>query len=172
MIGAGRASSLGMKAEFEKLFALYSDVIFRFCLYKTSDRQVAHDLTQDTFLRLWKAMNSADQKIEKPKQYLYQIARNLVIDHYKKAKAVSLDMLQEDGFDPKETKMQSADTMSEIGILRKAIEDLEADYREVVYMRFVEGLGIEEIAETLNISTNLVSVRINRGRKKLQTLFI
>lgn len=39
-------------------------------------------------------------------------------------------------------------------------------------MRFVEGLSIDEIAQTLNISANLVSVRINRGRKKLQALFI
>lgn len=171
MLGADHPSSLGMKADFEKLFEEYSDVIFRFCLYKTSDRQTAHDLTQDTFLRLWKAMNSGGQAIEKPKQYLYQIARNLVIDHYKKTKSVSLDALQEEGYDPQETSVSSADLLAEISLLKKAIEDLEADYREVIYMRFVEGLGIEEIAETLNISTNLVSVRINRGRKKLQALF-
>src|SRR5690606_3712752 len=84
------------KAEFEAIFAEYSDVVYRFCLYKTSDQQVAHDLTQDTFMRLWKAISSGS-KVEKPKQYVYQIARNLVIDHYKKAKAVSLDTLQEQG---------------------------------------------------------------------------
>lgn len=160
-----------MKADFEKLFAEYSDVIFRFCLYKTSDRQTAYDLTQDTFLRLWKAMNGGGQKIEKPKQYLYQIARNLVIDHYKKTKSLSLDALQEEGYDPQETGVLSADLLADISLLKKAIEDLEADYREVIYMRFVEGLGIEEIAENLNISTNLVSVRINRGRKKLMAVF-
>lgn len=171
MSGADHPSSLGMKADFEKLFEEYSDVIFRFCLYKTSDRQTAHDLTQDTFLRLWKAMNSGGQAIEKPKQYLYQIARNLVIDHYKKTKSVSLDALQEEGYDPQETGVLSADVLADISLLKKAIEDLEADYREVIYMRFVEGLGIEEIAENLNISANLVSVRINRGRKKLKAVF-
>lgn len=157
------------KETFEALFAEYSDVIYRFCLYKTSDAQVAHDLTQDTFLRLWKSMNSAGE-IEKPKQYIYQIARNLVIDHYKKMKSLSLDRLQEDGFEPRDAAAPS-DILAEIAILREAIEKLEADYREVVYMRFVEGLGIEEISETLGISANLVSVRINRGKKKLQSLF-
>lgn len=157
------------KESFETLFAEYADVIYRFCLYKTSSAEVAHDLTQDTFLRLWKAMNSTGE-IEKPKQYIYQIARNLVIDHYKKMKSLSLDQLQEDGFEPKDVTAPS-DILSEIALLREAIEKLEADYREVVYMRFVEGLGIDEIAETLGISANLVSVRINRGKKKLESLF-
>lgn len=162
-------TSRATKDAFEALFAEYSDVIYRFCLYKTSDAQVAHDLTQDTFLRLWKSMNSAGE-IEKPKQYIYQIARNLVIDHYKKMKSLSLDRLQEDGFEPRDVAA-SSDILAEISILREAIEKLEADYREVVYMRFVEGLAIEEISETLGISANLVSVRINRGKKKLQSLF-
>lgn len=157
------------KESFEALFAEYSDVIYRFCLYKTSNTEVAHDLTQDTFLRLWKSMNSAGE-IEKPKQYIYQIARNLVIDHYKKMKSLSLDRLQEDGFEPRDAA-SSSDILTEIALLREAIEKLEADYKEVVYMRFVEGLGIEEISETLGISANLVSVRINRGKKKLQSLF-
>ena len=164
-----RQASPDVKAAFEKLFAEYSDVIYRFCLYKTSDNQVAYDLTQDTFLRLWRAMNDRG-RVEKPKQYLYQIARNLVIDHYKKMKALSLDRLQEDGFDPKDN-MAASDIFAEIMLLRKSIEKLEADYREVIYMRFVEGLGIEEIAETLQISPNLVSVRLNRGKKKLQGIF-
>lgn len=159
-----------LKARFEVLFAEYSDVIYRFCLYKTSDSQVAHDLTQDTFLRLWKAMASG-KEVEKPKQYIYQIARNLVIDHYKKARALSLDQLGEDGFDPQDIRSVGADILSEIAILRESIEKLEEDYREVIYMRFIEDMGIEEIAEAMGISPNLVSVRINRGKKKLQTIF-
>lgn len=158
-----------IKTAFEALFGEYSDVVYRFCLYKTSDKQIAHDLTQDTFMRLWKAMQSG-KNIEKPKQYIYQIARNLVIDHYKKAKDVSLDNLQESGYDPKDTGV-GTDFMAEVSILRQAIDKLEEDYREVIYMRFIEGMGIEDIAEAMNISANLVSVRINRGKKKLQTVF-
>lgn len=159
------------KADFEAIFAEYSDVVYRFCLYKTSDQQVAHDLTQDTFLRLWKAITSG-AKVEKPKQYVYQIARNLVIDHYKKAKSVSLDALQEQGFDAKEGREKGADLLSELALLRETIDQLEQDYREVIYMRFVEEMGVDEIAEALGVSANLVSVRINRGKKKLQELFI
>ena len=131
---------------------------------------MAHDLTQDTFLRLWKAMNTGAE-VEKPKQYIYQIARNLVIDYYKKSKAVSLDALGEDGFEARETSVGS-EMLSEFLLLRDTIEKLEQDYREVLYMRFVEDMGVEEIADTLGVSPNLVSVRINRGKKKLRELFI
>ena len=109
-------------------------------------------------------------EIEKPKQYIYQIARNLVIDYYKKSKAVSLDVLEEDGFEARETSAGS-ELMSELLLLRDSIEKLEQDYREVLYMRFVEDMGVEEIADTLGVSANLVSVRINRGKKKLRELF-
>lgn len=157
------------KVVFEALFSEYSDMVYRFCLYKTSDKQAAHDLTQDTFMRLWKVM-SASKAIEKPKQYIYQIARNLVIDHYKKAKDLSLENLQEVGFDPKDDG-QRTDFLAEVVILRQAIDKLEEEYREIIYMRFIEGMGIEDIAEAMDISANLVSVRINRGKKKLQAIF-
>ncbi len=158
-----------LKKAFESLFAEYSDVIYRFCLYKTSDKNIAHDLTQDTFLRLWKAMNTGAE-VEKPKQYIYQIARNLVIDYYKKSKAVSLDALEEDGFEARETSTGS-EMLSELLLLRDAIEKLEQDYQEVLYMRFIEDMTVENIADTLGVSANLVSVRINRGKKKLRELF-
>jgi RNA polymerase sigma-70 factor (ECF subfamily) len=155
--------------DFEKLFQEYSDVIYRMCLYKTSSEQIAADLTQESFLRLWKTMCS-DKEVEKPKQYIYQIARNLIIDHYKSKKMASLDALQEDGFEPA-SKESPTDALAEVSILTSAIEDLDQDFRDVVYMRFVEGLGVKEIAEVLAISENLVSVRISRGKKKLQEKF-
>ncbi len=157
------------KSLFESLFAEYSDVIYRLCLYKTSDQNVAADLTQECFLRLWRAMTSKNE-VEKPKQYLYQIARNLIIDHYKKMKSLSLDKLEEDGFDPKDDRLNIA-LEGEVALLRNAIETLEHDYREVIYLRFVEDMGVGDIAESLGISPNLVSVRLNRGKKKLQELF-
>jgi len=158
-----------IQKHFEDIFQKYSDVIYRLCVYKTSDESVAHDITQETFLRLWKSMSSGNE-IEKPKQYVYQIARNLIVDYYKSNKTVSLDELQEDGFDAK-SKAPSAELVSETSILKGAIESLEKDFRDVVYMRFVENMKVKEIAEVLDISENLASVRINRGKQKLQEQF-
>lgn len=154
---------------FESLFQEYSDVIYRLCLYKTSDKNVANDLTQNTFLKLWKAICD-DKEIEKPKQYIYQISRNLIVDYYKSKKAVSLDYMQENGFDPK-SKEISPEDVAEVSLLRDAIDCLDEDFREVLYLRFVEGLGVNQISDMLGISENLVSVRINRGKTKLKEKF-
>lgn len=154
---------------FENLFQEYSDVVYRLCLYKTSNEDIAHDLTQETFLRLWN-MISSGKEIVKPKQYIYQITRNLIVDYYKSKKMVSLDELHEMGFDSKSTET-SAEHISDVLILREIIEDMDKEFRDVIYMRYVEGLTVKEIAEILEISENLVSVRINRGKKKLQEKF-
>lgn len=171
MSGSHQIGQNDTKAAFEALFAEYSDVIYRLCLYKTSDQNVAADLTQECFLRLWRSMTAPQSTVEKPKQYLYQIARNLIIDHYKKMKSLSLDKLEQDGFDPKDDKLDIT-LESEVALLRNAIEALDEDYREVIYLRFVEDMGVGEIAEALGVSPNLVSVRINRGKKKLQEAFL
>ena len=162
-------TSQNNKAAFESLFNEYADVVYRLCLYKVSNKAVAEDLTQETFLRLWKMM-SGGANIDKPKSYIFQIARNLIIDHYKSAKSLSLDSLQEDGFDPKSEEV-AVDTLSDISLLRKTIESLEADYQEVVYLRYVEGYRVKEIAEMLDISENLAAVRINRAVNKLREKF-
>ena len=81
-----------------------------------------------------------------------------------------MDELQEEGFEPKSNE-SSAELISEVLILKEAIETLDQEFRDAVYMRFVEGMKVKEIAEVLDISENLVSVRINRGKKKLQEKF-
>lgn len=155
--------------EFESLFRKYSDVIYRLCVYKTSKEDLARELTQETFLRLWKTISS-NKRINRAKQYIYQIARNLIIDHYKSKKTISLGELQEGGFEPASNE-SSAELMADVSILKDTINSLDKEFRDVVYMRLVEGMKVQEISEILNISENLVSVRINRGKQKLQEKF-
>lgn len=157
------------KVLFESLFSEYVDVVYRLCLYKISDQAVAEDLTQETFTRLWKMMCNGS-RIDKPKSYIFQIARNLIIDHYKSQKTLSLDALQEDGFDPKD-KSIGPEVESDISLLKDSIESLETDYREAVYLRYVEGYKVKEIAEILDVSENLAAVRLNRGMNKLREKF-
>jgi RNA polymerase sigma-70 factor (ECF subfamily) len=155
-----------IKQEFEHLFHEYADVIYRLCLYKTSSEEVAQELTQETFLRLWEKI-SAGKDIRKPKQYTYQIARNLIVDHYKSDQAVSLDQLQADGYQP-EDKESLPDIAADVGIVKEAIQSLDQEFQEVMQMRFVAGMRVKDIAETLDISENLASVRIYRGKEKLE----
>jgi len=158
-----------LKEEFEGLFSNFSDVVYRLCLYKTGSVVKAEELTQETFLRVWKSMASG-KTLERPKSYIYQIARNLIVDYYKENKPISLDQLSEEGFEPTDGST-SPETLAEVSMIKNGINSLEKDYREVIYLKFVEGLSVKEIASILGVSENLVSVRINRGKKKLDDLF-
>ena len=113
---------------------------------------------------------SSDKNIEKPKQYIYQIARNLIVDYYKSKKSVSLEILEEAGFEPK-SEENNQEILAEVSILKDAIEELDQDFRDVIYLKFIEDMRVQDIAEMLGISENLASVRISRGKEKLRLKF-
>ncbi|MCX6747805.1 MAG: RNA polymerase sigma factor, partial [Candidatus Nomurabacteria bacterium] len=139
------------------------------CLYKTSNKQQAEDLVQEAFVRLWNSM-SEQKEIDNPKAFLYQIARNLIVDFYRKKKALSLDGLQEQGFEPSNIDHEQIENKSEISIVVKVIEKLDEKYRDVVYLKLVEDMDITEIAKTLKITNNNATVRFHRGMKYLKLL--
>jgi RNA polymerase sigma factor (sigma-70 family) len=100
---------------------------------------------------------------------MYQIARNLIVDHYKSDEDLSLDQLQADGYQP-ENQESPPDIAADVEIVKEAIQSLDQEFREVMQMRFVAGMRVKDIAETLDISENLASVRIYRGKEKLEDL--
>lgn len=156
--------------EYLKAFEELSDAIFRHCLYRVSNREVSRDLTQETFLKVWHYIVSGGE-ILNMKAFLYKTANNLVIDYYRKKKSDSLDILQEDGFDPigeSDTEIvHGAEVSQALGILEKLPD---AD-REILVFRFVDGLSISEIADTLGETENVVSVRIHRAIEKAKNIF-
>ncbi len=151
--------------EFLKAYDTFSPAIFRHCLFKVSDRELAKDLTQEVFTRVWKYV-AAGNKVGNIKAFLYRVANNLVVDEYRKKKGISLDKLMEDGFDVSTGEEKRVydifDGKEAVLILNK----IDPKYREVIMMRYMEGLLPKEIALILNETENSVSVRINRGLKK------
>src|SRR3954470_8519467 len=92
-----RASAVDVRAVeklFGEIYSRESDAIFRFCLLRTSDRDMALDFTQDTFMRFWNTLLT-DKDIKNSRTFLFTIARNIIIDWYRKKKSLSLDALLE-----------------------------------------------------------------------------
>jgi RNA polymerase sigma-70 factor (ECF subfamily) len=155
---------------FSRVYQEHVDALFRYSLFKVSDREVAKDLVQETFVRTWEYLEGRGS-IVSMKAFLYRTLSNLIIDEYRKKKAVSIDSLREEGFDvPFDERGRLLDALDgerAILILRK----LPEDYREVIFMRYVEELTLEEIAEITGEPKNTLSVRIHRGLQKLRELF-
>jgi len=156
-----------IEAQFLIAYDDLADSLFRHCYFKVGDKEKAKDIVQETFMKTWNSLVSGEV-ILNLKAYLYKVANNLIIDFYRKKKESSLDSLTDEGFDVADDSQRQTIHQAEVTVLREAIGKLEDQFREVVSMRYVSGLSPQEIATVLGESENAVSVRINRGVKKLK----
>lgn len=158
-----------MEELFLRAYDDYADAIFRHCFFRVRDREVAKDLTQDTFLRTWRALGRG-VKIDNIRAFLYRVALNLVIDYSQKKKMLSLDTLAEDGFEPGLDNSEKLQNFLDGSRALERLEEIGPKYRDAVYLRYVEELSPQEIADILGENENTISVRIHRGVEKLREL--
>lgn len=163
--------------QFLEAFDTYSDALFRHAYLRVSDRERAVDLVHDTFTKAWSYLREG-REIATFRPFLYKILNNLIIDSYRKQREESLDALFErEGVDERTFGDQlSEDTLPSLAATldgKRAfalLPELPDVYREVIVLRFVDGLGPKEIAELIEESENVVSVRIHRALKALRAL--
>lgn len=154
--------------ELERVFEKYGDAIFRYVMIQSRDRDLAKDLTQETFLKYWQLLKRGDV-IEHERALLYRIAGNLFIDHVRRKKSVSLDQLLEQGFEPGCDPLEQTQTRMELDRALKMLGKLPKEYRQVLILRYVENLEPAEIARMTKETSNVISVRIHRGLKQLKS---
>ncbi len=156
--------------QFIKACEEHSDALFRYCSFKISDREIAKDLVQETFMKTWSYL-SKGQEIENIRAFFYKTLGNLIVDQYRKKKTVSLDKLSETGFDPsfddKENLENKIDGQKAIGLLSQIPEA----YREAIFMRYVEDMTLKEISEITGEHENTIAVKVHRGLKKVKKIF-
>ncbi len=167
-----------MKELEEKLleaYNMYSDEIFRFGLFKLSNREKAKDILQETFMKTWLYISKGGQ-IDNMRAFLYKTASNNVIDEYRKQDRVdnkleSLEDMSESGFDPGFDEVESLIDNMDGERAMELIKQLPKIYSEVLFLRYSGSQSVPEIAEILNQSENVISVRINRGLNKLKEIY-
>jgi RNA polymerase sigma-70 factor, ECF subfamily len=162
-----------LKQNFEKIYRKEADGVWRFCLWKTSNQEIAVDLTQETFMRFWDELAKGGL-IKNDKAFLFTVARRLIIDWYRKKRAESLERLaesfDEDPFETPDEKTLGPDLGAEARYIVEKIKNMHPSYRQAIYLRFVEGLDTKDIAEVLGVSSNIASTRIHRGMKELKEM--
>lgn len=167
----GRASINLMadsRKKFSKIYDQYINKIYRFIFLKVSSQEIAEDLTSETFLRGWESFKSGNN-IENPQAFLYRIARNLVIDHYRekgKAQFVSVDYTPV--IDPKGDLEEKAVLGSDLETVKAALVNLKEDYQNVIVWHYLDDLPIIEVAKLLDRSEEATRVLLHRALKSLQ----
>ncbi|PIW91982.1 MAG: hypothetical protein COZ89_02305 [Candidatus Nealsonbacteria bacterium CG_4_8_14_3_um_filter_37_23] len=157
-----------LRKQFSKIYDQYINKIYRFIFLKVSSQEVAEDLTSEVFIRGWDSFRQGAD-IKNIQAFLYQIARNLVIDHYRQksqVKTISAEFVQM--VDPRLNLEEKAKIDSELDQVKFALSNINEDYREVIIWRYLDQLSISEIAEILDKSEGAVRVALHRGLKELR----
>lgn len=172
----GAAAAGDHEARFLQAFDEFSDALFRHAVFRLNDRERAMDLVQDTFTKVWSYVRDGHE-IASYKPFLYKVLNNLVVDEYRKRRESSLDALfEKEGVDEGTfSELIENDVESLINTLdgRRAVamlDELPEQYKEVIVLRYVDGLRPKEIAALVEETENVVSVRLHRGMALLKQL--
>lgn len=154
---------------FERVYHSHSESLRNFLYYKTGSFQMAEDLTQDSFSKLWE--NCSKVTIEKAKSFVFTIGNNLFLNHAKHKKVVlkfeSIRRTDSDKQDP-----QYLLEVDEFKLkLERAISDLPQKQREVFLMHRIDSMKYKEIAEALNISVKAVEKRMHKALRALKEIY-
>jgi RNA polymerase sigma-70 factor, ECF subfamily len=152
----------------EELWESYRSRLLAFIRSRVSDETEAEDLLQEVFLRIHNNLCCPPEPA-KMEPWIYQIARNLIIDHYRGRK--DLPEISEDL--PAEFEFQEEDPEARLALsLKEMINQLPETYREAVLLSEIEELTQKEVAERLDISLSGAKSRVQRGRQKLRELLL
>ena len=165
---------------FAKLYDQYYAKIFGYALRRTVNLEAAQDITSETFLKALRKLWQFHWRNISFSSWLYKIASNEINQHFRKAeykKSLSLEKLQEDGFEPvsahdpeselieaQEELKQHQDFLE----IQEKIVRLPAKYQEVITLRFFEQKQIKEIGEILGKKEGTVKSLLHRAVEKLR----
>ncbi len=135
------------------------DKIYHYCYFKLHDKQLAQDITQETFLRLFRQDLSLDSNKEMP--YLYTIAKNLCIDNFRKKTAESLEDVTEPAYNPTEDWINNL-------TLKSIISRLSQEEQELIFLRYVNETGVAAICRITGFSRFAVYRRLSKALKRLK----
>jgi RNA polymerase sigma-70 factor (ECF subfamily) len=162
----------GRETALAELVRRYQNDIFRFCLHYLRDVEVARELAQETFIRVYTARGRFDVE-RKFRPWALCIARNLCLNELKRKKAVTMETLEEyastardetgavlrfSGSGPAEALMAA----ERRELLARAIDGLDEESRELVTLRFFERMPAKEIAEVVGSTEGAVRTRLHR----------
>jgi len=150
----------------------YSSMIYKFVWLYLKDQDDSTDITQETFIRVWKNLHKFDTK-KSFKTWMFAIAKNASLDLIKKKKSLNFSAISEDDEELSSffhNFVESSDSLDENidreiikSGLYKAMEKISPIYKTVIFLRYVNNLKFVEIAKELNESIDTIKSRHRRG---------
>jgi RNA polymerase sigma-70 factor (ECF subfamily) len=162
------ACKQGDRDAFHHLFEAHKDRVYTIAFHYSGDAAMAHDVTQQVFLKLFTSINQFQENSQFT-TWLYRIVANTCTDEHRKRRrfvpfSPEIEVKTMVG---KATQEETYQRRQVADSVRGAIAELTPKLRLPILLKYVEGLSYDEIAESLGISIGTVSSRLNRGHKML-----
>lgn len=166
------------KEAFIEVYDAHVAEIYRFVYFKIGRKEEANDLTSMIFLKAWNHIqNNSLEDAKTLRALLYKVARNSIVDYYRETGSklrvtASLDdeenriEVVDEGIDPQERLDREAD----LELIKSKLPLLKEEYREVIIMKFINDLTLEEIAEISEKNKGNVRVLLHRALSALKEL--
>jgi len=168
VIGPGSPGK-AVRTDFETLYQRHSREVWALAYARWMNADTAMDITQETFLRLWKKWEDGEV-ILNPRAWLLRVARNLAEDHAKSA-------FRRNGTHPPQTMhgvqaqdpqpLESMEREETFARLREVLQQLPEPDREILTLRYALDYDTAKIADLLGINATAVHMRLSRARQRL-----
>lgn len=156
---------------FEQIYDFYVAKIFRFVFLKIGNKENAEDLTSETFFRFWSYIRKEKINKDSAEPILFKIARNLIIDFYRKKEIITMEIdevIANRISDEQQNFINRMINREEVRMMMDALKEIKDEYQEIIILRFVEEMEIEEIADITGKSKGSVRVLSHRALKSLE----
>lgn len=150
------------------LYTCFSQRVYRFLYFRTGDAQIAEDLTGEVFLKMVQALPDYHLEGIPFQAWLFQIARNLAIDYFRRVHSHPVVEIDEDLDWEAGDLDRTIDYHFSCEELARGLAALDENHRDVLVLRFIEEMPIAETAQTLQKSIDAVKALQRRGLKALR----
>ena len=168
-----KGAQQGDAASFAELYQHFYDKIFRYVSFKTGDAFESEDITEDVFLRMLESIHSFKWKGYPFSSWLFRIAHNLVVDHFRKKsrrKSVPLENASQMAGSTSHDMDSDLDLKLSFGQVYDVMAELTKLQREVISLRFAAGLSVRETGHSMGKKENAVKALQHAAIKRLRSL--
>ena len=152
------------RQRFDQRVAVYQQDMFRYAAWLSRDAAIAQDVVQEALLRAWKSLDALRDD-GSAKQWLLTIVRRENARYFERKRLETVDI---DNLTASQAALLAVEDDDELDDVRKAIYELDDDYREPLVLQVLMGFSTNEIAEQMGLKQGAVLTRLHRARTRLK----
>lgn len=158
------------RAEFDALYAQHSRAVWSMAYSRWLDADLALDIVQEAFMRLWKYWEAGEEPIQNTRAWLLRVARNLAEDYAKSSFRKNGTMAPQQMGGVRSQEILPSEMMEQqeaFAQIRETLQELPPEDRNILTLRYAMDYDAAEIAEMLGINTTAVHMRLSRARHRM-----